>query len=108
VLESQNPLPRTTVLKVQERSTMKLIHQYRKLAAASVQGEESTNVLRIATREVMAHTPTDESRYRMFKLHAEYDPDSVSTIPRYTAATGNKLQNQALLTDMGLEKAVMH
>ena len=97
VPESQQPLPQTiTVPEVQERSTMKRIHQYRRLAVASAQGEESTNVLRSAPREVMANSLTDESRCRRPKLHAEYDPDSVLTIPRYTAAAGNQLQNQGL------------
>jgi len=55
-----------------------------------------------ARKEVMANAPTDESRSRMHKLQTRMrsrlslgDPDSVSTIPRYTAATGNRLQNQS-------------
>jgi len=33
------------------------------------------------------------------------DPDSVFTIPRYTAATGNQLQNQVLPTYIAREEA---
>jgi hypothetical protein len=86
----QQPLPQTiTVPEVQERSTVKRIHQCRRLAVANAEGEESTNVLRSVPREVMANAPTDESTCRMPKSHSEYDSDSVLTIPRYTAATGN-------------------
>jgi len=47
VLESQQPLPRTIpVPDVQERSTVKHIYQYGRLAAASALGEEATIVLR--------------------------------------------------------------
>ena len=54
--DSQQPLPRTiTVPEVQERSTVKRIHQKRRLAAKS------------ACRDVMANAPTDESRSRMRK-----------------------------------------
>jgi hypothetical protein len=55
-----------------------------------------------ARKEVMANAPTDESRSRMRKLQTRMrsrlslgDPNSVSTIPRYPAATGNRLQNQS-------------
>jgi len=61
-----------------------------------------------ARREVMANAPIDESRSRMSKLHSQMrsrlslsDPDSVSTIPGYTAATGNQLQNQGLTNRYG-------
>ena len=75
--------PRTiTVPEVQERSTVKRIHQKRRLAAKSTR------------KEVMANAPTDESGSRMHNLQSRIrsrlslgDPDSVSTIPRYTAAT---------------------
>jgi len=67
-----------------------------------------------AGKEVMANAPIDESRSRMHKLQTRIrsrlslsDPDSVSTIPRYTAATGNQLQNQSLPIDMAPEEAVM-
>jgi len=41
------PLPQTiTVPEVQERITVKCIHQLRKLAAASAPGDESTSGLR--------------------------------------------------------------
>jgi len=46
VPESQQPLPRITAPEVQEQSTVKLIHQCRRLAAASAHGEEATIVLR--------------------------------------------------------------
>jgi len=59
----------------------------------------------------MANAPTDESRSRMHKLQTRMrsrlslgDPDSVLTIPRYTAATGNQLQNQVLPTYMAPEE----
>jgi len=46
VPESQ-PLPQTiTVLEVQERSTVRYIHQFRRLAAASAPGDDSTSGLR--------------------------------------------------------------
>ena len=55
-----------------------------------------------APREVMANVPTDESRSRMRKSQSRMrsrlslgDPDSVSTIATYTAATGKRLQNQS-------------
>ena len=57
--DSQQPLTRTiTVPEVQERNTVKRIHQLRRLAAAC------------APREVMANTPTDESRSHMSKLQS--------------------------------------
>ena len=91
VPDSQQPLPRTiTVPEVQERSTVKRIHQKRKLAAKSTR------------KGVMANAPTDESGSRRHKLQTRMrsrlslgDRNSVSTIPRYKAATGNRLQNQA-------------
>jgi len=50
-----------------------------------------------ARKEVMANAPTDESRSRMAMLQSRMrshfslgDPNSVSTIPRYTAATGKE------------------
>jgi len=56
----------------------------------------------IKQQQVMANAPTDESGSRMRKLQSRMrsrlrlgDPDSVSTIARYTAATGNRLQNQS-------------
>jgi len=82
VPDSQQPLPQTiTVPEVQERS-MKRIHQQRRLATA-----------KSAPRDVMANAPTDESISHMRKLQSRMrsrlslgDPDSVSAIPRYTAA----------------------
>jgi len=60
-----------------------------------------------APREVRAIAPADQSRCRMPKLHARYEPNSVSTIPRSTAAPGNRLQNQSLPIDMAPKEAVM-
>ena len=61
----------------------------------------------------MANAPTDESKGRMPKLQSRMrfrlrlgDPDSVSTIPRYTAAAG-KSTSESSLTDMAPEEAVM-
>ena len=60
----------------------------------------------------MANAPTDQWSSRMHKLQTRMksrlslgDPDSVSTIPWYTAATGNQLQNQVLPTYMAPEEA---
>jgi len=54
VPDSQQPLPQTiTVPEVQKRSSVKRIHQRRRLVAKS------------ASRDVMANTPTDESRSRI-------------------------------------------
>ena len=65
-----------------------------------------------ARKEVMANTPTDESRSHMHKLQKQMrfrlslgDPDSISTIQRYTAATGNQLQNQVIPIYMAPEEA---
>ena len=67
-----------------------------------------------ARKEAMANAPTGETRSRMHKLQTRMrsrlslgDPNSISTIPRYTAATANGLQNQSYPTDMAPEEAVM-
>lgn len=55
----QRLLPETiAILEVQPQSTIKHIHIFSRLAAASPQGEESTNVLRSAPREVIKTTYT--------------------------------------------------
>jgi len=66
-----------------------------------------------AHREVMANAPTNESRCHMSKLQSQMrsrlslgDQDSVSTIPRYTAATGNQLENQFYPINMAPKDAV--
>jgi len=65
VPESQTTLPQTiTVPEVQERSTVRYIHQLRRLAAASAPRDELTWTQRTtisAPSQVMASTPTDES-----------------------------------------------
>jgi len=55
-----------------------------------------------AWRELMAHVSTYESRSYIANLHSKMrsqlslsDPNSVSTILKYPAATENQLQNQA-------------
>jgi len=60
-----------------------------------------------APREVMTNAPTDKSRSRMRKSQSRIrsrlslgDPNSVSTIPRYTAATGKE---QAVLDSSSAE-----
>jgi len=100
VPESQQPLPwAMTVPQMQERSTIKRIHKWKRLVSAC------------ALREVMANTATDESRNCMSKVQSRMrsrlglgDPDSVSTIPRYPAAAANQLQNQVLTTYMTPEE----
>jgi len=95
VPDSQQPLTRTiTVSEVQQRSTMKRIHQFRRLITA-----------KSAPRDVMANAPSDQSRPHMSKLQSPMrsrlslgDPDSVSTIPRHTAATG-KSTSESILPD---------
>jgi len=54
-----------------------------------------------ARREVIANTPIDESKSCISKLQFRMrsrlslgNPNSVSSIPRYAAASGNQLQNQ--------------
>jgi len=61
----KQPLTQTiTVPEVQERSTVRFIHQLRRLAVASAPRDESTWTQRTtisAPSQVMASTPTDES-----------------------------------------------
>jgi len=90
--ESRPLLARTiTVPDVQERSTVKRIHQLRSLTPAC------------ACREVMANSPTDESRGRTGKSQSRIrsqlslgDPNWFLTIPRYTAATGKSTSESIL------------
>jgi len=78
VPELQQPVLRTiTVPEVQERSTMKRIHQSRRLANT-----------KSARREEMENAPTDESSSGMYKLQSRMrsrlslgNTDSVSAIP---------------------------
>jgi len=107
VPESQQPLPRTiTVPDMQEVSTVKHIYQSRRLAAASAHGEEAKIVLRerrMVYAEQWAQTNLEKvSINDMAKLQSRTrsrlslgDPDSVSTIWRHIATTGNQLQNEA-------------
>jgi len=107
VPESQQPLPQTITLpEVQERSTVQTHSPIEKASSGKCTWRRSNNctprTAKSACRELMANASTDESRSRMHILQtrmrsrlSDGDPDSVSTIPRYTAATGNQLQNQA-------------
>jgi len=107
VLESQQSLLRTiTIPEVQERSTVIKHLPILKAGSGKCTWRRSNKctprMAKSVCREVMANAPTDGSRSRRVKLQPRMrsrlslrDPDSVPTIPRYTAATGNQLQNQA-------------
>jgi len=76
---------------------MKRIHQSRRPATA-----------KSAPRDVMANAPSDDSRSHMSKLQSQMrsrlslgDPDPVSTIPRYTAATGKSTSESILANRYG-------
>ena len=114
--ESQQFLSRTmTLLEVQEQSTetqSPIVKARSGKCTWSMSNYWTLRTARSARREMMAYAPTDESRSRMSKLLYRIrsrlsfgDPDSVSTITRYTAATGNHLQNQVLPTYMAPEEA---
>jgi len=62
----------------------------------------------------MVNAPRHESRSRMSKFDSQKrsrlslgDPNSASTIMRYTAATENQLENQPQPTYVALEEDIM-